>query len=969
MALDFRLLGPLEVFADDKVDIEGRRQQVVLAMLLLDPGRVITVARLVDAVYGDEPPRTAETQIHICVSQLRRRFGPHTDRDLIITHSAGYLIQLDESELDVAQFRRHVAKGREAVRAGDPETAVSRLRAGLAIWRGEALAGMTSGPVQNAAVRLNEERFSALQDCIDLELGLRRHHGLLGELTELVAAHPLREKLHTQLAVALYRADRQVEALAVLRAYQHTLLEDHGLSPSEELRRLQRAILDNDPALDAPVREPPKVVPHQLPASTADFVGRADLVAQVRGRLAAADGVRRTPIVVISGQGGVGKTTLALHAAHQIREHFPDGQLYAHLRSTDAAPMPAEQVLEWFLRALGVPPSILPTDPVELAAMYRSAIAGHRILVLLDDVDSTEQVLPLLPGDEHCSLLLTSRSGLHGLNGARRVELEVFDPATSLALLSRVIGEARVRDEEQAAYELAKACGQLPLGLRIAAAKLAARRHWRIARMTRRLADERHRLDELTMEGASVRATISVSYQGLDAGAARLLLLLGALDPPDFAGWVAAPLLDTTPDAAGDLLDVLVEARLVDVEINGDHQVRYRLHDLTRTFARELSTTEVPPAGSAAAQRRLLRCWLFLAGEAHRREHGGNYTVLHSDAELWPLPEPAVDELIADPIEWLQSEYAHLVAAVRQAAELGCADLSWDLAVSCVTLFESHSRHDAWRETHDLAWQAAHRAGDRRGEAAIEYSRGGLALVEQRMDDARQHLETALAWFEAAGDRHGRGLALRHLAHIARLAGDYQVANARYQQALADLQTVGDPVGEAHVLRNLAQIQLESGRPDRAEELLRRSLATCLRVGTRRVEAQVQHRLGEALLAQDKVEAAATAFAAALRLAESTNDPAGRAYALLGTGRVALAVGDLAAAKPALCEAVAAAREGRSRLAEGQALLALTQLAVATGEGSTAATRLGEAETIFTAIGADAWVARLDEVRRTLPQS
>ena len=966
--LEFRVLGPLEVWADGKVPIEGRRHQVVLAMLLFEPGRVITAGRLISAIYDEDPPKTAETQLHICVSQLRQRLAechPQPD-EIIVTHSAGYLIQVPEDTHDLMQFRRHVARGHDAQRANEPERAVTELRAGLALWRGEAVAGITSRAVEAAAARLNEERYSVLQECLDLELGLRRHHEVLGELTELAAAHPLREKLHAQLALALYRTDRQVEALNALRIVQRELVEEYGLSPGEELVRLERAILQRDPVLQAPTPEPTRVIPRQLPAAASHFVGRVETLDEVCDSLTNTEHDHRGSVVVINGAGGVGKTALAVHAAHRSREHFPDGQLYAHLRGTDGRPIPAREILERFLVALGISPGALPGGTAELSALYRSLTTGRHVLVVLDDVAGAEQVLPLVPAEPRCALLATSRRPLAGLNGAEHVSLDVFDLPTSLELLAQVVGETRIRTDEASAQQLAEACGHLPLGLRIASAKLAVRPHWPIDQMVRRLDDERRRLDELTLDDASVRATISLSVRELEPSLARLLLLLATLGNSSFASWVAAPLLDVEPYVGDDMVETLVEAQLLDVDSRPGRGIRYRLHSLTGAYARELAEL-LPPAERNEAVQRLLRCFAHLAGLARRREDGGDTTPLRSGSALWELPSDLVEELIAEPLAWFETERANLVAAIRRAAERQDHELCRDLAVSLVTLFETCSYYEAWRDTHEQALAAVRKAGDRRGEAVLRYSLGGLGLVEQRLDHAQRDLDAALAWFEEAGDVHGRGLAHRYLAVLARLTGDYETAQAHCVQALDDLQSVGDKVEEAYVLRNLAQIRLETGRPAEAEALLRQSLAICTEVGAVRIEAQVRYRLGEVLVALGEADEAAAAFGACLQATERTGDSVGESFARLGLGRLRLDAGEPAAAEATLGEALAAARRGASRLAEGQVLVALAEAAAARDDRSAAHARLDGAEAIFAEIGTEVWRTRAAVTRLRLP--
>ena len=967
--LRFGLLGPLEVLAGGQaVHVGGARQRVVLAMLLLEAGRVVQLERLIDAVWDDQPPATARSQVQIAVSELRRRLGGPA---LILTHPTGYLVRLPEHALDVTRFRQLAAEGREAARRGDAAAATVALRASLGLWRGDAAAGIGSRLVQGAAVRLNEERLAVVEECVGLELALGLHQTVIGELRELLTRHPFRERLHAHLMLALYRSGRQAEALAAYREAHRLLADDHGLDPGGELRALERAILDNHPALDPPAAPAvlERIVPRQLPAAPLDFVGRAaevELVGSLLSRTGeptgpATDGVP----VLITGPGGVGKTALALHSAHGARQHFPDGQLFAHLRGSDVHPLRPESVLDQFLRALGVPPDMLPTDLGELAALYRSRLADQRVLVVLDDAGRADQVVPLIPGHPDCAVVVTSRGPLPGLHGAERLELEVLPPESSMALLLRVLGEGRVRAETEAAGLLADSCGHLPLALRIAAAKLSVRRHWPIARMVSRLGDERRRLDELTLDGVGVRASISMSYRTLKPPASRLLLLLSMFGGGDFGGWVGGPLLDVGAGAA-DILDELVEARLVDVSVDPRGRARFRLHDLIRIFAWETLAIEVPPSARGQAQQRLLRCWLFLVREAHRRHYGGHFTILCSRAEPWVLPTEIVDEVVADPIEWFETERSNLVSAISLAAQLREDELCWELAMASVTFFEARADRDAWRETHEIALTAVRQAGNERGDAAMRYSRGSLALVEQRLDDAEVDLSAAMAWFEQAGDAHGRGLAQRNLAFIDRLQGRYDAALDRYTRALADLRSVGDRGAEAHALGNMAQVHLERGQHSQAERLLTEALAICGDIGARRLEAQLRYRVGELHFERHDLAAAEAAFRAVLATTGETDDPVGRAYALLGLGRVRLAHRDLPAAEAALGEALALMQQTGHRLGVGQARLALAEAALEAGNEAVAASRLEDADATLAQIGAAIWTARAVELRDRL---
>jgi DNA-binding SARP family transcriptional activator len=971
--LDFRLLGPLRVLVSGEPrHVGGPRQQIVLTTLLLEANRVVPVERLVEAVWGQDPPATARAQIQMAVWQLRRRFAEWTDAELIVSYPAGYAIEVPAATIDGLRFDRAVAAGRDAVRRGDVATAVQKLRGALDMWRGSAAAGVDSRVVQAAVLRLDEQRLGVIEECLELELRLGRHHEVIGELKELVAAYPLREGLHAHLMLALYRAGRQAEALAAYREAHRVLTEEYGLDPGERLAALEQAILTNDPALNmsdaASVMHP---IPRQLPAAVADFVGREDITDELYARLtgASAGEGQGVEVIIISGAGGIGKTALALHVAHLARESFPDGQLYARLRGVDGRPVRPKQVLEEFLRSLGVSPTALPEGLDELSAEYRSRLSGSRILVVLDDVVTIDQIEPLVPGEAGCAVIATSRRALAGVPGARRVELDVLDHKASLALLGRVIGAERVNSEPHAAQRLAEACARLPLALRIAASKLSVRHHWTIDRMLDRLSDEQRLLDELALEGVGVRASIAFSYRELSKPAQRLLLLLSMLGATDFSEWVAAPLLETDVDAGADTLQELSEASLVVIEATVGGQPRYRLHELVRIFAQETLAREILLEERVEAQTRLLRAWLFMSREAHSRSYGGDYSVLHADCELWPLPRWIVDGLMVKPMDWFAAEHANLVTAVELAAQLGHADLCWDLAITSATLFEARGYTDSWSQTHAIALEASRAAGDRRGEAAMWYSSGELALFEDRHADAEQEYGAALAYFDQVADRHGRGLTLRSLALIDRIQGRLDQALLRYDDAIHDLRAAGDRIGEVHVLEGIAQIHLDRSEYDEAGRRLSEALGISLAIGATRPEAQVRHRRGYLYLAQERFDDAELEFSAVRAAAAMLGDPVGTTYAHLGMGLVHLARDEWASADNALRDARAVAEHSGDRLSLGRVLLAQAEVAIQSGDLAVTAELVDRARAVFAAANAALWLERTEQLARRLQQA
>ncbi|WP_182885317.1 AfsR/SARP family transcriptional regulator [Microbispora sp. H10885] len=793
--MKFRILGPLEVVdGAHRVDLGSTRQQTALAVLLLDHSRGTSIGRLIEAVYDDNPPTTCRSQVQICISALRRVFAQYGRPNLISTHSQGYAIEVgDDDELDCDRFQHLILLARRSGAAGAAEAAVGHYREALALWRGHALEGMDSRLIRAAARRLTEDRITAHEKCIELELSLGRHREVIAELTELVERYPLREQLRGQLMTALYQSGREAEALHVYREGRRILVEELGIEPNERLRRLEHAIrvsVETGRPAPAPaaaagvaVTAPRTGAPRMLPAGIADFTGRAPEVDAVRRLITPSPGERApfaVPIAVITGKPGVGKSTLAVHTAHTVAERFPDGQLFAALHGGTARPVHPFDVLGRFLRALGVPGGAVPETLDERAEMYRGLLAGRTTLVVLDDAAGESQVVPLLPGSSDCSVIVTSRSRLTGLPGARNVEVETFDPDQSMRLLAHIAGEDRVRSEPASAQALAELCGQLPLALRIAGSRLSAHPHWSIEQLAGRLQDETRRLDELRHGGMGMRASIAVAYESTGEAARRLFRRLAILDFQPFPSWVSAALLDRPLHETQDLMDDLADAQLVEITGTGrGAHSRYRFHDLIRVFARERLAAEEPAAERGAALARVLSCLLHLARDAHREQYGDDYAGLHSGAARWPLPDTLVRRLVQQPLPWYERERLTLVSGIRQAAQAGLAELSWDLAICAAPFFESRVYLDDWRNTNNVAMAAARQAGDRRGQAAMHYSTGLLWAAEQRYADARGSLDTALELFRQTGDDHGVALTIRRIGLLERESGRFDEAGAR----------------------------------------------------------------------------------------------------------------------------------------------------------------------------------------------
>ncbi|MEV0388570.1 BTAD domain-containing putative transcriptional regulator [Nonomuraea sp. NPDC050643] len=946
--------------------LTSARQRVVLATLLLEANRLVSVDRLIDAVWDDNPPSTARGQIQTCVSRLRRALDDAGLDDMIETRPPGYLFRVGDGALDMHVFERLHAEGRSAAQGERLEEAVETLRRALALWRGTPLADVDSRLVRSAGTRLAESRLSVIEECVEAELRLDRHHEVISELMALVAEHPLRERLRAQLMTALCQAGRPAEALEAYLLARNELVQELGIEPGEELRQLHSEILSGgSPSLHTPARPPaePLVItqpaaPRLLPSTITDFACREELAAALKDSLYAVDdNAPAMKIVAISGKGGVGKTTLALHVAHAVAEMFPDGQLYAELRGVDATPTSPQRALERFLRALGVPGAVVPSTLGECAEMYRDRLAGRRVLVLLDGAADEEQVRALLPGSASCAVIVTSRARLAGLPGAGQIYLDALDTEQGMQMLEKMTGRERTRAEPSNALTLVRQCGGLPLALRVAAARLTARPHWTVGQLTERLSDEEHRLDELVYAGQGIRANIAVSYESLDPPARRLFRALALPATAEFPGWIAAPLLDCDVDEAAEILESLVDAQLVDVRRIAGGGARYRFHDLIRVFARERITLTDPPEERALALQRVLSTWLFLLDEAHRREYGGDYTIIHGPAPRCPLPPHWVNRELERPLDWMEFERASLLGAIGQAADIGATDICWDLALTMTTLFEARSYFDDWRDTTEVALRTALQ-GSRLGEAAMLYSGGTLALFQRRLDESAAQLLAARRLFLGLGERHGAALALRNLAFLDRVHGLLDAALAKYSDALTALRDVGDLACQAHVLCGIGRIRLERGQHGDARLCCEQALKIAEVIGSRRTQAQVLELLGEVYLGLGETALADRTFHEVFDIVMETSDPLGQAYALYGIGIAQTLRGDHPAAETSLLNASALARQSDEQLLTARASLALAELYLAMGEAGRAGEPAAEARLLFERLDANPWHAR-----------
>lgn len=944
-------------------------------MLALNVGRVTSIDGLIAAVWGEDPPETARGQVQVCISGLRKVLAEAGRHESIKTVPPGYRLELDPDDVDAERFTHLVAAAKEAADDGRVAEAVTGLHDALALWRGPALSGLDSELVRRGATALDERRLTAIEERVRLDLRRGEHQQLVSELHGLVSEHPLRERLYELLMVALYRSGRPAEALTTYRHARQVLIEEIGVEPGQELRELELAILNRDPALNldsAPepaTHEPvPITVPKQMPASVADFTGRTAEVADIVSILTEQAAGYAVPVVAISGRGGVGKSSLAVRVAHEVAARFPDGQLYADLRDGD----PASQLAR-FLRAFGIAGRAVPESLDERAALYRSTLAGTRVLVVLDDVPDEDQASPLLPGSPGCAVIVTSQVRLGNLPGAYHVDLDPLDTTTALALLNRIIGDRRVRAEEADAEELVSLCEGLPLALRIGGARLASRPNWRIGGLVHRLRDEARRLDELSHRSWTLRSSIALTCENLSKQAQRLFRLLALVDTPELGTWTAAALLDTGLADAEEVLEHLVDARLLDtVEYPEARRLRYRLHDLVRVYAKELPLT---PAEGTAALSRVFGGWLTLVDAAHRAEYGGDYTVIHSTAPRWRPPDADPNDHIgADgALAWWDSERAPLVAAVRQAADAGFVAQCWDLALTCVTLFEVKGYFDDWKAVTQLAHEVSRRAGDHNGVGAMRYSLGTWCMFQSRLTEAEQCFADAVDAFARAGNEHGGALALRNAAHVDGLCGRHEAMLTKYDIALATMRAVGDRIGEAHILRNQARHWLDNGDLDRARVLLGDALTICREEGCRRAEAQAVHTLAELHLTAGEFDRAREALHSVLRIVRDASDRIGETHALYALGVLRHREGRADHAVDALTHALNLAQRVHERVVEARAHHRLGEISLNRGNLVVATEHLEAARVLFAELKSTAWrektLTLLIEVRQRAAQT
>ena len=906
--IGFRVLGPSEVIAGDRVvDVGGPRLRTALALLVAEAGHVVSVTALVDGLWGHLTPPDAERTVRTYMSRLRKALSP---AEPILTRHPGYVLDIDPDAIDAVRFERLAEAGHRALRASAPEVASERLVAALALWRGVAYGEFGGTPALEAErARLDQMRWKAVQHRIDADLAAGLGQELVAELVELTAAHPGHERLWGQLMTALYRSGRQADALEAFRQARKALAEATGLEPTPALLEIHRQLLAQDPRLlgarPAARAEVAWPRPAQLPSAVPAFTGRESELAALDGLLEAAS----SPTVVVSavsGTAGVGKTALAVHWARQARESFPDGQLYVNLRGFDPAGSrvnPAEAI-RGFLDAFGIPPARVPPSLQAQTSLYRSLLTGRRVLVVLDNARDAEQVRPLLPGAPGCMAIVTSRNQLTSLaaaEGANVLTVDLLGPAEARELLTARLGRLRIAAEPDAVAEITARCTGLPLALAIVAARAAAQPQLPLAVLAEHLREEGSRLDILDGgdPATQVRAVFSWSYRALGEQAARLFRLMGLHPGPDAALPALASLLGVPRSDVRGPVGELVRWNLLTEHAPG----RYTLHDLLRTYARELAATVENAEARQSATHRMFDHYLHTARSA--------------DVVLTPQPHPitvppakpgAAVEHPADHREaqaWFAAEHRVLLTVVDQAPVAGFDAHAWQVAATLTTFLDRHGLWRALADAHTVALAAARRQGDKTGRATAHR---GFGLAHDRLghrDTAHRHYMSALEAFDALGDHVGQARTHQHLARMAGDQRDYRSARDHAQHSLDHYAAIEDPAGQSAALNHLGWFRAQVGDHLQALTHCQQALILARRIGDLNGQAHIwdslgyiRHRLGEHQPAID-------CYRHALNLFHQTGDRHSEAAALASMADIELAAGRPDAARAAWARALA----------------------------------------------------------------
>ena len=926
------LLGPFAVSVGGRPALLGSdRLRSVLALLALSVGEPVSLPRLAAAVWGDEQPADARRTLQLYVTRLRRALGS----EAIQTVPGGYLLDTPPANVDAVRFAWLLD---DAARAKDQDARRTRLVEALELWQGIPFEDLKSPWLADVeSTRLVERYLTAVEHLVDMEITNGRASEVVARLSELTARYPLRERFWGQLMLALFGTGRQADALQTYQRLYRLLADELGMEPSEGVQELHRQILAAEAAPASaglgPVTPPPASSPvpkpRQLPADVAAFTGRL-------AELTDLDRLPDTTSVVITsidGMPGIGKTALAVHAAHRFADRYPDGQLFVdlHGHTPGVVPRRPTEVLEHMLRALGVPGTQIPSGLDERAALYRSQLADQRILVLLDNAATEAQVRPLLPGAPGSLVLITSRHRLAGLDHSYTLSLDTLPTRDAIRLFVHTAGAGRLRDQQPALLtELVELCGRLPLAIRIAAARMRSHRAWDLSHLLERLRDQRRRLSELEAGQRSVTAALDLSYQHLSPDQQHAYRLLGLHPGHDITAEATAALLDRGVSHAGRVLDQLLDANLLHEPTPG----RYRFHDLIRAHAAHTQTSDQLGSTGRAALHRLLDHYRHTAALAvdaaypHDREQRPSVPPARTPAAHVPG--------LAEALAWLDTELPNLLAAARYAAEHGWPDHVLHLSAILHRHLRTRGHYSDAETLHRWALVTARAAGDRAGELAALTGLGHINRLQGRWVQATEDHQQAVRIARATRQQAAELDALNGLGQIHRRRGRYEQAVEHYQQALGIARATGYRTGELDALVGLGDIYRRQDRYTEAIDHYQQALGIARATGYRTGELIVLIGLGHSDRMRGRYEPAAHHYQQALGIARATGYRTGELVALAGIGDLHRREGRYNQAADHYGQLLDLALEGGDRNLEFEARQGLGRLWHVTGDAEAA---------------------------------
>ncbi|OJF12958.1 hypothetical protein BG844_17855 [Couchioplanes caeruleus subsp. caeruleus] len=936
--MELRLLGDVAAWYGGRRVSLGSRQRAVLAVLAFHANRVVSRSDLVRLAWGtgaDGPPTTVDRLVTDYVSRLRTAFrqAGGGEQARLIARPPGYLLEVDPALVDWLRFRNLVSHARAARSAGDDADAADLLRRGLGLWRGPALADLDSRSLDPLRARMSDLRLAAAEDFATGELARGGGAEVVELLAELASEHPGREGLAALLIRALHVAGRRDEALAVYQRTRFHLTGHLGVDPAAVLDDAYRSVLHGQAPGPAPPlnrgREVGEGRPAQLPATTAAFTGRQEELAELLTLVPDAATEPRGVVVIcaVDGMGGIGKTTLAVHAAHRLADRYPDGCLFIDLHGYTRAVTAVEpgQALPRLLHALGVPAEQIPAEVEDQAALYRSRLAGRRMLILLDNARTAEQVRPLLPADPGCLVLVTSRRRLSTLDEARSVSLDVLSPADATALFSRIAGPGRVAGHPGTIERIIELCGRLPLAVRVAAARLRARPAWTVTHLADRLSDRHGRLAELDDGERGVAAAFSLSYHDLTAEQQRTFRLLGLHPGTETDPYAAAALTGLPLARVGRILDDLLDAHLLVQPAQG----RYAFHDLMRAYAADLAQAEDADDVRRAALTSLFDHYLATAATAMDTLFpAGMFQRPRIRAVDSPSP-PVLDTVTAR--AWLDAVRQSLVAACAHAASHGWPGHARRLSATLALYLDFGGHFTDALTIHGHARHAAGICRDWPAEAHALTSLGTSLDGLGRHAQAAEHLEHALVICRAIGFRAGEARALNNLGYVHCRWGHYAQAADYARQGLAIFRETGNRLGQADALDTLGIVHRQQGRYDEAVDHSRHALRLYHELRDPLGKAMQLERLGGIHARQGRYQEAIAHLEQALHLDREIGNRPGEADALNELGLVHRQQGRYATAADHHRQAIELYRKIGSRSGESAALNGLGETLYAVG--------------------------------------